>query len=279
MAKLFDGPRFMNDVTNNLLKTPIAKETLGQAATDAANFDVKAVAKTLDAGLKKQMDVEFQRLYSTLPSTVFKEALIQFVVFTNLLIKNGLEGYGITVDDPDFEKRLPESAMNMANIIIVLNQALENPEVRQALEQFNATLGQLLQQFLQTAAFVLEEFKPALMQQGNEIVQYAGEIGQASGDALVKGGMSALGTLPGIGPVVNVARLNAAMTPLASKGMRAVNIASNMLDKITKKLNNIEPKVVQMADPLIDAQQKGKALIDNIQKETSKLENLNTPSV
>ena len=66
MAKLFDGPRFMNDVTNELLKTPIAKETLGEAAGHAANFDVKKVASTLDAGLKKQMDVEFQRLYQTL---------------------------------------------------------------------------------------------------------------------------------------------------------------------------------------------------------------------
>ena len=56
MAKLFDGPRFMNDVTNELLKTPIAKETLGEAAGHAANFDVKKVASTLDAGLKKQMN-------------------------------------------------------------------------------------------------------------------------------------------------------------------------------------------------------------------------------
>ena len=275
MAKLFDGPRFMNDVTNELLKTPIAKETLGEAAEHAASFDVKKVASTLDAGLKKQMDVEFQRLYQTLPSTLFKEALIKFVVFTNLLVKNGLKGYGVTVDDPNFEQRLPESAMNMGNVIIVLDKALENPEVKQAFDRFNSTLSELLKQFLQTAAFVLEEFKPALMQQGNEIVQYAGEIGQASGDALVKGGMSALGTLPGVGPVVNLARLNSAIAPLGAKGMRAVNIASSMLDKITQKLNNVEPKVVAMADPLIDAQQQGKVLIDNLNKTTDQLNNVN----
>ena len=258
-AKLFDGPRFMNDVTNELLKTPIAKETIGDAAGHAASFDVKKVASTLDAGLKKQMDVEFQRLYQTLPSTLFKEALIKFVVFTNLLVKNGLKGYGVTVDDPNFEQRLPESAMNMGNVIIVLDKALENPEVKQAFDRFNSTLSELLKQFLQTAAFVL----------------YAGEIGQASGDALVKGGMSALGTLPGVGPVVNLARLNSAIAPLGAKGMRAVNIASSMLDKITQKLNNVEPKVVAMADPLIDAQQQGKVLIDNLNKTTDQLNNVN----
>ena len=275
MAKLFDGPRFMNDVTNELLKTPVAKETLGDAAGHAANFDVKKVASTLDAGLKKQMDIEFQRLYQTLPSTLFKEALIKFVVFTNLLVKNGLESYGITVDDPNFEQRLPESAMNMGNLIIVLDKALENPEVKQAFDRFNSTLSELLQQFLQTSAFVLEEFKPALMQQGNEIVQYAGEIGQASGDAFVKGGMSALGTIPGVGQVVNVARLNSAIAPLQAKGLRAVNIASSMLDKITQKLNKVEPKVVGIADPLVDAQQQGKVLIDNLNKTTNQLNNIN----
>lgn len=93
-------------------------------------------------------------------------------------------------------KDCQKSAMNMGNVIIVLDKALENPEVKQAFDRFNSTLSELLQQFLQTAAFVLEEFKPALMQQGNEIVQYAGEIGQASGDALVKGGMSALWNAP-----------------------------------------------------------------------------------
>ena len=84
-AKLFDGARFMNDVTNELLKTPIAKETLGDAAGHAANFDVRKVASTLDEGLKKQMDVEFQRLYQTLPSTLFKEALIKFVIFISIV--------------------------------------------------------------------------------------------------------------------------------------------------------------------------------------------------
>ncbi len=275
-AKLFDGPRFMNDVTNELLKTPIAKETLGEAAGHAANFDVKKVASTLDAGLKKQMDVEFQRLYQTLPSTLFKEALIKFVVFTNLLVKNGLQSYGVTVDDPNFEQRLPESAMNMGNIIIILDKALENPEVKQAFDRFNSTLGELLQQFLQTAAFVLEEFKPALMQQGNEIVQYAGEIGQASGDAFVKGGMSALGTIPGVGQVVNVARLNSAIAPLGAKGLRAVNIASSMLDKITEKLTKVEPRVVAIADPLVDAQQQGKVLIDNLNQTTNQINNVNS---
>ena len=89
MAKLFDGPRFMNDVTNNLMKTPIAKDTFGQASADIQNWDVKGLARTLDSGIKDQMNVEFERLYSTLPSTVFKETLIKFVVFTNLLVKNG----------------------------------------------------------------------------------------------------------------------------------------------------------------------------------------------
>jgi len=275
MAKLFDGPRFMNDVTNELLKTPIAQETLGDAAGHAANFDVRKVASTLDDGLKKQMDVEFQRLYQTLPSTLLKEALIKFVIFTNLLVKNGLQSYGITVDDPDFQQRLPESAMNMGNIIIILDKALENPEVKQAFDRFNSTLAELLQQFLQTAAFVLEEFKPALMQQGNEIVQYAGEVGQASGDAFVKGGMSALGTVPGVGQVVNLARLNSAIAPLGAKGMRAVNIASNMLDKITQKLNKVEPQVVAIADPLVNAQQQGKVLIDNLNQTTNQINNVN----
>jgi len=276
MAKLFDGPRFMNDVTNELLKTPIAQETLGDAAGHAANFDVRKVASTLDEGLKKQMDVEFQRLYQTLPSTLLKEALIKFVIFTNLLVKNGLQSYGITVDDPDFQQRLPESAMNMGNIIIILDKALENPEVKQAFDRFNSTLSELLQQFLQTAAFVLEEFKPALMQQGNEIVQYAGEVGQASGDAFVKGGMSALGTVPGVGQVVNLARLNSAIAPLGAKGMRAVNIASNMLDKITQKLNKVEPQVVAIADPLVNAQQQGKVLIDNLNQTTNQINNVNS---
>ena len=218
------------------------------------------------------MNIEFERLYSTLPSTVFKETLIKFVVFTNLLVKNGLENYGIVVDDPDFEKRLPESALNMGNMIIVLNEALENPEVRKSFDDFNNTLSTLLKQFLETAAFVLEEFKPALMQQGNEIVQYAGEMGQASGDAFVKGGMSALGTIPGVGQVVNVARLNAALSPLANKSMRAINIANNMLDKITAKLKKVDPVVTKIGEPVLEAQQKGKALIDNISKQTQKLE-------
>ena len=114
------------------------------------------------------------------------------------------------------------------------------------------------------------------MQQGNEIVQYAGEIGQASGDALVKGGMSALGNAShGVGPVVNLARLNSAIAPLGAKGMRAVNIASSMLDKITQKLNNVEPKVVAIADPLVNAQQQGKVLIDNLNKTTAQLNNVN----
>ena len=274
MAKLFDGPRFMNDVTNNLMKTPIAKDTFGQASTDIQNWDVKGLARTLDSGIKDQMNIEFERLYSTLPSTVFKETLIKFVVFTNLLVKNGLQNYGIVVDDPDFEKRLPESAMNMGNMIIVLNEALENPEVRKSFDDFNNTLSALLKQFLETAAFVLEEFKPALMQQGNEIVQYAGEMGQASGDAFVKGGMSALGTIPGVGQVVNIARLNAALSPLANKSMRAINIANNMLDKITQKLKKVDPVVTKIGEPVLEAQQKGKALIDNINKQTQKLEQI-----
>ena len=278
MAKLFDGPRFMNDVTNKLMNTPIAKDTFGQAGTDVQNWDVKGLARTLDSGIKDQMNVEFERLYSTLPSTVFKETLIKFVVFTNLLVKNGLQNYGIVVDDPDFEKKLPESAMNMGNMIIVLNEALENPEVRKSFDDFNNTLSALLKQFLETAAFVLEEFKPALMQQGNEIVQYAGEMGQASGDAFVKGGMSALGTIPGVGQVVNVARLNAALSPLAGKSMRAINIANNMLDKITAKLKKVDPVVTKIGEPVLEAQQKGKALIDNISKQTQKLDQIKPPS-
>ena len=274
MSKLFDGSRFMNDVTNNLMETPIAKDTFGQASTDIQNWDVKGLARTLDSGIKDQMNIEFERLYSTLPSTVFKETLLKFVVFTNLLVKNGLQNYGIVVDDPDFEKKLPESALNMGNMIIVLNEALENPEVRKSFDDFNNTLSTLLKQFLETAAFVLEEFKPALMQQGNEIVQYAGEMGQASGDAFVKGGMSALGTIPGVGQVVNVARLNAAITPLAAKSMRAINIANNMLDKITQKLKKVDPVVTKIGEPVLEAQQKGKALLDNISKQTQKLEQI-----
>lgn len=274
MSKLFDGSRFMNDVTNNLMETPIAKDTFGQASTDIQNWDVKGLARTLDSGIKDQMNIEFERLYSTLPTTVFKETLIKFVVFTNLLVKNGLQNYGIVVDDPDFEKKLPESALNMGNMIIVLNEALENPEVRKSFDDFNNTLSTLLKQFLETAAFVLEEFKPALMQQGNEIVQYAGEMGQASGDAFVKGGMSALGTIPGVGQVVNVARLNAAITPLAAKSMRAINIANNMLDKITQKLKKVDPVVTKIGEPVLEAQQKGKALLDNISKQTQKLEQI-----
>ena len=279
MSKLFDGSRFMNDVTNNLMETPIAKDTFGQASTDIQNWDVKGLARTLDSGIKDQMNIEFERLYSTLPTTVFKETLIKFVVFTNLLVKNGLQNYGIVVDDPDFEKKLPESALNMGNMIIVLNEALENPEVRKSFDDFNNTLSTLLKQFLETAAFVLEEFKPALMQQGNEIVQYAGEMGQASGDAFVKGGMSALGTIPGVGQVVNVARLNAAITPLAAKSMRAINIANNMLDKITQKLKKVDPVVTKIGEPVLEAQQKGKALLDNISKQTQKLEQIkSTPT-
>ena len=274
MAKVFDGPRFMNDVTENLMKTPIAQDTFGNASKDVQNWDVRGLARTLDKGIKDQMNVEFERLYSTLPSTVFKETLIKFVVFTNLLIKNGLKNYGIVVDDPDFEKRLPESAMNMGNMIIVLNEALENPEVKKSFEEFNTTLSALLKQFMETAAFVLEEFKPALMQQGNEIVQYAGEMGQASGDAFVKGGMSALGAIPGVGQVVNVARLNAAITPLAGKSMKALNIANKMLDKITAKLKTVDPVVTKIGEPILEAQQKGKALIDNISQQTQKLEKM-----
>ena len=273
-AKLFDGSRFMNNVTDELLKTDVAKETFGKAGENMKNWDIRGLATSLDQGIKNQMDIEFARLYSTMPSTIFKETLIKFTVFTNLLIKKGLEKYGIIVDDPDFEKRLPESAMNMGNMIIVLNKALENPEVRQAFDDFNTTLGDLTKQFLQTATFVLEEFKPALMQQGNEIVQYAGEMGQASGDAFVKGGMSALGTLPVVGGVVNVARLNAALAPLGAKSMRAINIANKMLDNITKKLNKVEPVVSKIGDPLLDAQQKGNKLITNISAQTQQLENL-----
>jgi len=273
-AKLFDGSRFMNNVTDELLKTDVAKETFGKAGENMKNWDIRGLATSLDQGIKNQMDIEFTRLYSTMPSTIFKETLIKFTVFTNLLIKKGLEKYGIIVDDPDFEKRLPESAMNMGNMIIVLNKALENPEVKQSFDEFNTTLTELTKQFLQTATFVLEEFKPALMQQGNEIVQYAGEMGQASGDAFVKGGMSALGTLPGIGQVVNVARLNSALAPLGAKGMRAVNIANKMLDNITKKLNTVEPVVSKIGDPLLDAQQKGNKLITNISAQTQQLDNL-----
>ena len=270
----FDRAKFMNDVTSELLKTPVAKETLGQAAKDIGNWDVRGLAKTLDNGVKEQMDNEFRKLYSTLPSTFLKESLIQFVIFTNTLIKKGLQEYGITVDDPNFEERLPESAMNMGNMIIILNKALEDPEVKQSFDQFNQTLGKLLEEFMKTATFVIEEFKPALMQQGNELVQYAGEMGQASGEALVKGGMSALGTLPVIGPAVNVARLNAAMGPLQAKGIKSINMASNLLDKFIKVQQNIEPKVLNTAKPALEAQQKGKQLIDNIQKHTNKLENI-----
>ena len=177
-------------------------------------------------------------------------------------------------NNPDFEKKLPESALNMGNMIIVLNEALENPEVKKSFDDFNNTLSTLLKQFLETAAFVLEEFKPALMQQGNEIVQYAGEMGQASGDAFVKGGMSALGTIPGVGQVVNIARLNAAISPLAAKSMRAINIANNMLDKITQKLKKVDPVVTKIGEPVLEAQQKGKALLDNISKQTQKLEQI-----
>ena len=276
-AKLFDGGRFMNNVTDELLKTDVAKETFGKAGDNMKNWDIRGLATSLDQGIKNQMDIEFGRLYSTMPSTIFKETLIKFTVFTNLLIKKGLEKYGIVVDDPDFEKRLPESAMNMGNMIIVLNKALENPEVKQSFDEFNTTLTELTKQFLQTATFVLEEFKPALMQQGNEIVQYAGEMGQASGDAFVKGGMSALGTLPGVGQVVNVARLNSALAPLGAKGMRAVNIANKMLDNITKKLNKVEPVVSKIGDPLLDAQQKGNKLITNIGAQTQQLDNLKKP--
>lgn len=273
-AKLFDGGRFMNNVTNELMKTDVAKETFGNAAENAKNWDIRGLATSLDQGIKNQMDIEFNRLYSTMPSTLFKEALIKFTVFTNLLVKKGLEKHGIIVDDPDFEKRLPESAMNMGNMIIVLSKALENPEVKQAFDEFNTTLGSLTKQFLQTATFVLEEFKPALMQQGNEIVQYAGEMGQASGDAFVKGGMSALGTLPVVGGVVNVARLNAALAPLGAKSMRALNIANKMLDNITKKLNKVEPAVSNIGEPLLEAQQKGNKLINNITSQTKQLDNL-----
>jgi len=273
-AKLFDGSRFMNNVTDELLKTDVAKETFGKAGENMKNWDIRGLATSLDQGIKNQMDIEFGRLYSTMPSTIFKETLIKFTVFTNLLIKKGLEKYGIIVDDPDFEKKLPESAMNMGNMIIVLNKALENPEVKQSFDEFNNTLSELTKQFLQTATFVLEEFKPALMQQGNEVVQYAGEMGQASGDAFVKGGMSALGTLPGIGQVVNVARLNSALAPLGSKGMRAVNIANKMLDNITKKLNKVEPVVSKIADPLLKAQQQGNNLITNISAQTKQLDYL-----
>ena len=276
-AKLFDGGRFMNNVTDELLKTDVAKETFGKAGDNMKNWDIRGLATSLDQGIKNQMDIEFGRLYSTMPSTIFKETLIKFTVFTNLLIKKGLEKYGIVVDDPDFEKRLPESAMNMGNMIIVLNKALENPEVKQSFDDFNTTLGELTKQFLQTATFVLEEFKPALMQQGNEIVQYAGEMGQASGDAFVQGCMSALGTLPGVGQVVNVARLNSALAPLGAKGMRAVNIANKMLDNITKKLNKVEPVVSKIGDPLLDAQQKGNKLITNIGAQTQQLDNLKKP--
>ncbi len=273
-AKLFDGGRFMNNVTNELMKTDVAKETFGAAGKNIKNWDIRGLATSLDRGIKNQMDIEFNRLYSTMPSTLFKEALIKFTVFTNLLVKKGLEKYGIIVDDPDFEKRLPESAMNMGNMIIVLSKALENPEVKQAFDDFNTTLGSLTKQFLQTATFVLEEFKPALMQQGNEIVQYAGEMGQASGDAFVKGGMSALGTLPVVGGVVNVARLNAALAPLGAKSMRALNIANKMLDNITKKLNKVEPAVSNIGEPLLEAQQKGNKLINNITSQTQQLDNL-----
>lgn len=277
-AKLFDGARFMNNVTDELLKTDVAKETFGKAGENMKNWDIRGLATSLDQGIKNQMDIEFNRLYSTMPSTIFKETLIKFTVFINLLVKKGLEKYGIIVDDPDFEKRLPESAANMGNMIIVLNKALENPEVKQSFDEFNTTLSELTQQFLQTATFVLEEFKPALMQQGNEIVQYAGEMGQASGDAFVKGGMSALGTIPGVGQVVNVARLNSALAPLGAKGMRAVNIANKMLDNITKKLNKVEPVVSKIGDPLLEAQQKGSKLINNINAQTQQLENLKQPT-
>lgn len=271
----FDRSKFMNDVTSEMLKTPVAKETLGQAAKDIGNWDVRGLVKTLDSGVKEQMDNEFRKLYSSLPSTFLKESMVRFVIFTNMLVKKGLQKYGITVDDPNFEERLPESAMNMGNLIIVLNKALEDPEVKQSFDQFNQTLGKLLEEFMKTATFVIEEFKPALMQQGNELVQYAGEMGQASGEALVKGGMSALGTLPVIGQAVNVARLNAAMGPLQAKGIKSINMASNLLDKFIKVQQNIEPKVLNAALPALQAQQQGKQLLDNLQKHTSKLNTVN----
>ena len=144
----FDRSKFMNDVTSEVLKTPVAQETLGQAAKDIGNWDVRGLVKTLDSGVKEQMDNEFRKLYSSLPSTFLKESMVRFVIFTNILVKKGLQKYGITVDDPNFEERLPESAMNMGNMIIVLNKALEDPEVKQSFDQFNQTLGKLLEEFM-----------------------------------------------------------------------------------------------------------------------------------
>ena len=76
MAKLFDGPRFMNDVTNELLKTPIAKETLGEAAGHAANFDVKKVASTLDAGFKKTNGCRISKIISNITKALFLKKLL-----------------------------------------------------------------------------------------------------------------------------------------------------------------------------------------------------------
>ena len=38
-AKLFDGSRFMNNVTDELLKTDVAKETFGKAGENMKNWE------------------------------------------------------------------------------------------------------------------------------------------------------------------------------------------------------------------------------------------------
>ena len=47
-----------------------------------------------------------------------------------------------------------------------------------------------------------------------------------------------------------------------------------MLDKITEKLKKVDPVVTKIGEPVLEAQQKGKALIDNINKQTQKLEQI-----
>ena len=51
-----------------------------------------------------------------------------------------------------------------------------------------------------------------------------------------------------------------------------------MLDKITQKLKKVDPVVTKIGEPVLEAQQKGKALIDNITKQTQKLDQIKSIS-
>lgn len=273
MSKVFDRERFMNNAGEALLKAPFVKKAIGDAGEKAFNWDVKGAIKGFDAGIQKQMDIEFQRLYQFLPSTFLKEAMIRFIIFTNLLVVNGLKQYGINVDatDAEFETQLANSAANMGGMMKVLAKALDDPEVMEAYYQFQDKVMSLLQKFLQVGTLVLKEYKEPLIQEGYQFVELAGELGQAAANAGIKGFLSALGSIPPLAPVINLARMNAAVQPLMGKSMQSATILSGILEKINDKTQKISGPVSDIGGPLGESYRASNKMFKGITKHTDSL--------